>query len=171
MYCRYPAKQWEQIGIFQGQDVKGLQTFRIGGSATGRLIKYVKVSLASPREPALEVILPRGLIAFFPFFASSSRCSITTGMSTSVLSLWCVSSVSARMRWTSLDFHHRHYRVPRLPVTSELPWGSRRVGSKVRMPTCLAFWVIILLISPFAFYCFTFPPSGLFLCRHVHRHT
>ncbi|KAL5103777.1 hypothetical protein TcWFU_009214 [Taenia crassiceps] len=42
---RYPAKQWEQIGVFQGQDVKGLQTFHIGGSATGRLIKYVKFEM------------------------------------------------------------------------------------------------------------------------------
>ncbi|KAL5963508.1 SUN domain-containing ossification factor [Taenia solium] len=42
---RYPAKQWEQIGIFQGQDVKGLQTFHVGGSATGRLIKYVKFEM------------------------------------------------------------------------------------------------------------------------------
>ncbi|CDS36935.1 protein osteopotentia [Echinococcus multilocularis] len=42
---RYPAKQWEQIGIFRGQDVKGLQTFHIGGSATGRLIKYVKFEM------------------------------------------------------------------------------------------------------------------------------
>ncbi|VDK22313.1 unnamed protein product [Taenia asiatica] len=42
---RYPAKQWEQIGIFQGQDVKGLQTFHVSGSATGRLIKYVKFEM------------------------------------------------------------------------------------------------------------------------------
>ncbi|VDM32039.1 unnamed protein product [Hydatigera taeniaeformis] len=42
---RYPAKQWEQIGVFQGQDVKGLQTFHISGSTTGRLIKYVKFEM------------------------------------------------------------------------------------------------------------------------------
>uniref|UniRef100_A0A5K3F7E5 SUN domain-containing protein n=1 Tax=Mesocestoides corti TaxID=53468 RepID=A0A5K3F7E5_MESCO len=42
---RYPAKQWDLIGTFEAMDVKGLQTFHIGGSSTGRLIKYVKFEL------------------------------------------------------------------------------------------------------------------------------
>ncbi|VUZ49739.1 unnamed protein product [Hymenolepis diminuta] len=42
---RYPAKQWEQIGTFQAQDVKGLQTFRITNAAEGRIIKYVKFEM------------------------------------------------------------------------------------------------------------------------------
>ncbi|KAM7538608.1 hypothetical protein Aperf_G00000058426 [Anoplocephala perfoliata] len=42
---RYPAKQWEQIGTFQAQDVKGLQTFHIKDAAEGRLIKYVKFEI------------------------------------------------------------------------------------------------------------------------------
>ncbi len=46
---RYPAKQWELIGTFQAQDVKGLQSFDIGAQDNGRLIKYVKVG--SPSLP------------------------------------------------------------------------------------------------------------------------